>query len=103
MSCSLIAEMVAWAKNNKDVLDLMEKYIFTMFLEDLISITKKVERAENIKNDERYVKKLQKNRRRGCGTSNRLFKTQTTGSKVKCYKINTLAVKSYCTLRKTQD
>ncbi len=49
MSCSLIAEMVAWAKNQqKDVLDLMEEIhlLHNVFLEDLISITKKGRKGE---------------------------------------------------------
>ena len=44
MSCMLITEMVAWAKNQgKDLFDLMqEMYVEQGFyLEDLISITKK--------------------------------------------------------------
>jgi phosphoglucomutase len=43
MSCALIAEMVAWAKNKgKDLFDLMqEMYMdYGFYLEDLISITK---------------------------------------------------------------
>lgn len=49
MSCSLIAEMVAWAKNQqKDVFDLMEEIhlLHNVFLEDLISITKKGRKGE---------------------------------------------------------
>ena len=44
MSCALIAEMVAWAKNNgKNLFDLMQDMYmeYGFYLEDLISITKK--------------------------------------------------------------
>ena len=49
MSCALIAEMVAWAKNqHKEIFDLMEEIhlLHNIFLEDLISITKKGRRGE---------------------------------------------------------
>ena len=49
MSCSLIAEMVAWAKNQqKDVFDLMQEIhlLHNVFLEELISITKKGRKGE---------------------------------------------------------